>query len=152
MVHGVSPQSVNITGLYNTHRVSLWFSQPFFIDSAGFPCGDPEISSPCSFHGVKICSVELVDERKNQKVQLKPSNECVGTTYKPHRWLIFAWFHKCIAHQAHNFLSVISKKNFNVKAKISSKQVWKRYLIRYSAYNPFWTGIKVAFMYQRKGY
>ena len=93
--------------------------------------------------------IELVDERKNQKVQMKLTNECVGTTYKPHTWLIFAWFHKCIAHQAHNFLSVISKKNFNVKAKISSKQVWKRYLIRYSAYNP-WTGILSSIYVSKK--
>ena len=32
--------------------------QPFSIDSAGFPCRDPAIPSPHSFHGVKICSVE----------------------------------------------------------------------------------------------
>ena len=56
--HGVSPQSVNITGfIHNIHRVSLWFLQPFSIDSAGFPCRDPIIPSPHSFHGVKICSV-----------------------------------------------------------------------------------------------
>ena len=57
---------------------------------------------------------------------MKLTNECVGTTYKPHTWLIFAWFHKCIAHQAHNFLSVISKKNFNVKAKISPINKFER--------------------------
>ena len=56
----VSPQSLNITGfIHNTHRVSLWFLQPFSTDSAGFPCRDPAIPSPCSFHGVKICSVFL---------------------------------------------------------------------------------------------
>ena len=55
--HGVSPQSVNITGfIHNIHRVSLWFLQPFFIDCAGFPCRDPVIPSTRSFHGVKICS------------------------------------------------------------------------------------------------
>ena len=31
----------------------------FSIDSAGFPCMDPAIPSPCSFHGVKICSIPL---------------------------------------------------------------------------------------------
>ena len=35
------------------------FLQPFSIDSADFPCRDPGIPSPCSFHGVKICSVLL---------------------------------------------------------------------------------------------
>ena len=56
--HGVSPQSANITGfIHNIHRVSLWFLQPFSIDSSGFPCRDPVIPSPHSFHGVKICSV-----------------------------------------------------------------------------------------------
>ena len=29
----------------------------FSIDSADFPCRDPAISSPRSFHGVKICNV-----------------------------------------------------------------------------------------------
>ena len=43
----------------NYHWVSLQFLQPFSIDSAGFPCRDPAIPSPCSFHGVKICSVAL---------------------------------------------------------------------------------------------
>ena len=53
--HGVSPQSVNITGvIHNKHRVSFKF---FSIDSAGFPFRDPLIPSPCSFHGVQICSV-----------------------------------------------------------------------------------------------
>ena len=30
------------------------FLQPFSGNSAGFPCKDPAIPSPCSFHGVKI--------------------------------------------------------------------------------------------------
>ena len=60
LYYGVSPQSVNITGfVHNIHRVFLWFLQPFSIDSAGFPCRDPVIPSPCSFHGVKICSAIL---------------------------------------------------------------------------------------------
>ena len=42
---------------YNYHRVSPQFSQPFSIDSADFPCRDPAIPSPYSFHGVKFCSV-----------------------------------------------------------------------------------------------
>ena len=56
----VSPQSVSITGfIHNILRVSLWFLQHFSIDSIGFPCRDPVIPSPCSFHGVKICSAIL---------------------------------------------------------------------------------------------
>ena len=58
--HGVSPQSVNITGfIHNIHRVSLRFLQPSSINSAGLPCRDPAIPSPRSFHGVKICSAVL---------------------------------------------------------------------------------------------
>ena len=35
----ISPQSVNITGfIHNINRVSLWFLQPFDIESADFPC------------------------------------------------------------------------------------------------------------------
>ena len=44
--HGVSPQSVNITGFtHNIHRVSLWFWQPFSIDRAGKTCRHPVM--PC---------------------------------------------------------------------------------------------------------
>ena len=41
----------------NYPGVSPQFLQPFSIDSADFPCRDPAIPSPCSFHGAKICSV-----------------------------------------------------------------------------------------------
>ena len=34
------------------------FYKPFSIDSAEFPCRDPAIPSPCSFHVVKICNVD----------------------------------------------------------------------------------------------
>ena len=34
------------------------FLQPFSIDSADFSCRDPTISSPCSFYGQNICSVQ----------------------------------------------------------------------------------------------
>ena len=55
--HGVSPQSVNMTGLiHNIHRDSMWFLKPFSIYSAGFPYRDHVIPSPCSFHWVKICT------------------------------------------------------------------------------------------------
>ena len=43
----------------NYHEVSPQFLQPFSIDSADFSYRDPTIPSPCSFHGVKICSVLL---------------------------------------------------------------------------------------------
>ena len=42
--------------------IPLQFLQPFSIDSAGFPCRDPAIPSPHSFHGVKICIVALASE------------------------------------------------------------------------------------------
>ena len=41
----------------NYHGVSPQFLQPFSMDRAGFPCRDPEIPSPHTFHGIKICSV-----------------------------------------------------------------------------------------------
>ena len=41
----------------NYYEVSPQFLQPFYIDNADFPCRDPTIPSPCSFHGVEICSV-----------------------------------------------------------------------------------------------
>ena len=54
--HGVSQQSVNITGfIHNINKVSLWFLQPFSVDSADFPCGRalPDITvrsgSPANF-------------------------------------------------------------------------------------------------------
>jgi hypothetical protein len=42
----------------NYHGVSLQFLQPISIDSADFPCRDPAISSPRSFYGQNICSVD----------------------------------------------------------------------------------------------
>ena len=57
--HGVSPQSINITGfIHNIYKVSLWLLQTFSIDNTGFTCRYSVIPSPCSFHGVKICSVD----------------------------------------------------------------------------------------------
>ena len=47
------------TATCNYHGVSPQFLQPFSVDSADFPCRDPTIPSPCSFHGVKIWSVEF---------------------------------------------------------------------------------------------
>ena len=44
---------------YNYPGVFPQFLQPFSIDSAAFSCRDPAIPSPRSFHGVKICSVEV---------------------------------------------------------------------------------------------
>ena len=40
----------------NCHRFSPQFLKPFSINKADFPCRDPAIPSPRSFHGVKICS------------------------------------------------------------------------------------------------
>ena len=46
---------------YNYHGVSPQFLQPFSIDSADFPCRDPAISSPRSFYGQNICSVQCIE-------------------------------------------------------------------------------------------
>ena len=55
IIMGFPLQSVNITGfIHIIHRVSLQFLQPFSIDSVSFPCRDPVIPSPRSFHGVRI--------------------------------------------------------------------------------------------------
>ena len=45
---------------HENYSAALQFLQPFSIDSEGFPCRDPAIPSPRSFHGVKICSVHQV--------------------------------------------------------------------------------------------
>ena len=38
-------------------RETLQFLQPFFIDSADFPCRGPAFSNPHSFYGQNICSI-----------------------------------------------------------------------------------------------
>ena len=48
-----------IIRIYIYNGVPPQSAQPFPIDSAGFSCTDPDVSSPHSFHGVKICSVLL---------------------------------------------------------------------------------------------
>ena len=47
----------------NYHGISLQFIQPFSIDNADFPCRDPTIPSPRSFHRVKIFSVPILYEK-----------------------------------------------------------------------------------------
>ena len=49
---------------YNYHGVTPQSTQPFSIDGEGFPCKDPAISSPRSFHEVKICSVAKLKSSK----------------------------------------------------------------------------------------
>ena len=69
--HGISLQSVNITGfILDIHRVSLCFLQPFSIDSPGCPCRDPVIPSPCTFHGINIGSVVLssIGSKKGERI------------------------------------------------------------------------------------
>ena len=44
----------------NFHGVSPQFLQPFFIDSAVFPCSGPAIPSARTFHGVKILSAIII--------------------------------------------------------------------------------------------
>ena len=51
--------------IHNIHMIFLRFLQPFSKDCSGFPCKDPAIPCPCSFHGVKNCSVELGKIMKN---------------------------------------------------------------------------------------
>ena len=46
----------------NYHGVPPKLLQPFFIDNADFPCRDLAIPSPHRFHGVKICSIQEIED------------------------------------------------------------------------------------------
>ena len=74
--------------------VSLWFLLPFSIDSAGFPCRDPVVSSPRSFHGVKICSVLC-----NAQLCIEQFSHCclVVCWVSSNRAMMAGHFIKCIA-------------------------------------------------------
>ena len=64
ILHYLCKRAVRIKGktrdnyrTYNYHGFFSQFLQPFYIDSAEFPCRDPAISSPYSFYSQNIYSV-----------------------------------------------------------------------------------------------
>ena len=76
------PMKTTETGNYRvparrTCRENLHYLWKRAVQMAGkshdnhFPCKDPVIPSPRSFHEVKICRVQLLDQKELQKMYMK---------------------------------------------------------------------------------